>query len=263
MFYNLSPGINTFTVIDNNGCSNAVSTNITQPLELGVDVIFTNLNCFNDCDATATAIVDNGTQPYSYEWTDPNQQLNQTAIALCAGTYNVTVTDANGCVATEFVGITNPDPIIVNIWQYEDMLEATSGFVSYQWLDEQLNPISGETSNEFFPAQSGEYRVEVTDSNGCTMISYAVSFNYTNISESDDYLLNIYPNPTSSFIYIDKAAKISEVEIFNALGDKVLHHINEMSANQLKFNLANKTRGIYFVKVIRGNELINYKIVLQ
>ena len=59
-----------------------------------MDVIFTNLQCFNDCDATATAIVDNGTQPYSYEWTDPNQQLNQTAIALCAGTYNVTVTDA-------------------------------------------------------------------------------------------------------------------------------------------------------------------------
>ena len=47
-----------------------VSVNITQPLELGVDVFFTNLECFNDCDATATAIVDNGTQPYSYEWTD-------------------------------------------------------------------------------------------------------------------------------------------------------------------------------------------------
>ena len=166
-------------------------------------------------------------------------------------------------MATEFVGITNPDPIIVNIWQYEDMLEATSGFVSYQWLDEQLNPISGETSNEFFPTQSGEYSVEVTDANGCTMISFAISFNYTSISEGDDYLLNIYPNPTSSFIYIDEAAKVSEVEIFNALGDKVLHHTNEMSANQLKFNLANKTRGIYFVKVIRGNELINYKIVLQ
>ena len=65
-FYNLSPGNHTFTVLDNNGCSNDITTLITQPLELGVDVIFTNLQCFNDCDATATAIVDNGTQPYSY-----------------------------------------------------------------------------------------------------------------------------------------------------------------------------------------------------
>ena len=263
IFYNLSPGINTFTVIDNIGCLNTVSTNLSQPLELGVDVLFTNLECFNDCNATATAIVDNGTQPYSYEWTDPNQQLNQTAIGLCAGTYNVTVTDANGCVATEFVGIANPDPIIINITQNENMLEATLGFVSYQWLDEQLNPLVGDTLNEFFPTQTGEYSVEVLDSNGCTITSYAVSFNYTSISESEIDLLNIYPNPTSSFIYIEEAAKISEIEIFNALGDKVLHHVNEMSANQLKFNLSDKTRGIYFVKVLRGNELISYKIVLQ
>ena len=49
------------------------------------------------------------------------------------------VTDANGCVTTGFVSIVNPDPIIVNVWQYENMLEATSGFVSYQWLDDQGN----------------------------------------------------------------------------------------------------------------------------
>ena len=262
MFYNLSPGNNTFTVIDNNGCVNDISTLITQPLELGVDVIFTNLQCFNDCDATATAIVDNGTQPYSYEWTDPNQQLNQTAIGLCAGTYNVTVTDANGCVATEFVSIANPDPIIVNIWQYENMLEATSGFVSYQWLDDQGAPISGETSNEFFPSSAGEYSVEVTDSNGCTMVSYSVIYNYTGLV-NNELSFNIYPNPTKSNLFISDASKISEVEIFNALGDKVIHRVNEMSGEILEFDLSNKTRGVYFVKIISGNKLINYKIVLQ
>ena len=263
MFYSLSPGNHTFTVIDNNGCINDITTLITQPLELGVDVIFTNLECYNDCDATATAIVDNGTQPYSYEWTDPNQQNNQTAIGLCAGSYNVTVTDDNGCVATEFINIANPDPIIVNIWQDDNMLEATSGFVSYQWLDDQNNPITGETSNEFFPSSSGEYSVEVTDSNGCSMTSYAISFNYTGISQDGELIINIYPNPTASFLYIDGATNISEVEIFNALGDKVLHQTNQMSAEYLKLDLSDKTRGVYFVKIIRGKQLINYKIVLQ
>ena len=79
------------------------------------------------------------------------------------------MTDDNGCIATESVSILNPDPIIVNIWQYEDMLEATAGFVSYQWLDDQNNPISGEITNEFYPSSSGEYSVAVTDSNGCSM----------------------------------------------------------------------------------------------
>ena len=31
----------------------------------------------------------------------------------------------------------------------------------------------------------------------------------------------------------------------------------------LEFDLSNKTRGVYFVKIISGNKLINYKIVLQ
>ena len=261
-FYNLSPGNHTFTVLDNNGCSNDITTLITQPLELGVDVIFTNLQCFNDCDATATAIVDNGTQPYSYEWTDPSQQQNQTAINLCAGSYNVTVTDANGCVTTGFVSIANPDPIIVNIWQYENMLEATFGFSSYQWLDDQGNPIAGETSNEFFPTSSGDYSVEVTDSNGCSMISYTVSYSYTGLV-NNEISFNIYPNPTSSYVFINDATKISEVEIYNALGDKVIHHLNDYSSEVLKFDLSNKTRGIYFVKIISGKKLVNYKIVLQ
>ena len=160
------------------------------------------------------------------------------------------------------MSIVNPDPIIVNVWQYENMLEATSGFVSYQWLDDQGNPISGETSNEFFPTSIGEYSVEVTDSNGCTMISLPIYYNYTGII-NNEMTFNIYPNPTSSTLFINGAAKISEVEIFNALGDKVIHHQNEYSAEILEFDLSNKTRGVYFVKIISGNKLINYKIVLQ
>ena len=261
-FYSLSPGNHTFTVLDNNSCSNDISITITQPLELGVDVIFTNLQCFNDCNATATAIVDNGTQPYSYEWTDPNQQLNQTAINLCAGSYNVIVTDDNGCVEIGFVTINNPNPIIVNIWQYENMLEATSGFVSYQWLDSQGNPISGETSNEFFPISSGEYSVEVIDSNGCIITSLPITYSYTGQIDNE-INLKIYPNPTSNNLFLENTAKISEIEIYNALGEKIIHHLNEYSANIIEFDLSEKTRGIYFVKIISGKKLMNYKIVLQ
>ena len=142
------------------------------------------------------------------------------------------------------------------------MLEATSGFTSYQWLDDQGNPIAGETSNEFFPTSSGDYSVEVTDSNGCSMISYTVSYSYTGLF-NNEISFNIYPNPTSSYVFINDATKISEVEIYNALGDKVIHHLNDYSSEVLKFDLSNKTRGIYFVKIISGKKLVNYKIVLQ
>ena len=69
-------------------------------------------------------------------------------------------------------------------------------------------------------------------------------------------------NQLSSFVFINDATKISEVEIYNALGDKVIHHINDHSSEILKFDLSNKTRGIYFVKIISGKKLVNYKIIL-
>tara|TARA_B100001057_G_scaffold197203_1_gene197913 strand:- start:1521 stop:8069 length:6549 start_codon:yes stop_codon:yes gene_type:complete len=261
-FYNLPSGINTFNVVDINGCTNTISTNISQPLELGVDIIFTNLECYNDCNATATAIVDNGTQPYSYLWTDPNQQQNQTAINLCSGSYNVTVTDDNGCVATSLVNIINPNPIIINVLQYENYLEATYGFASYQWLDSLGNPIVGDTSNIFYPPSSGSYSVEVSDSNNCFTISYVVNYSYTGVNENY-FKFEIYPNPTNGDIFISNAAKISEIEIYNSLGVKVVHYDNLYSANVLQFDISDKTRGVYFIKIKAGKKLMNYKIVLQ
>ncbi len=50
----------------------------------------------SSCTGTATVTVSGGTPPYSYSWDDSQAQITQTAINLCAGTYNVTVTDNGG-----------------------------------------------------------------------------------------------------------------------------------------------------------------------
>ncbi|AEA43296.1 T9SS C-terminal target domain-containing protein [Fluviicola taffensis] len=50
------------------------------------------------CTGTATVTVSGGTPPYTYAWDDSQIQTTQTAINLCAGTYNVTVTDNGGLV---------------------------------------------------------------------------------------------------------------------------------------------------------------------
>ena len=261
-FYNLSPGTSTFMVLDNNGCSNDIQINITEPLELSIDINNTYLSCYGDCDATATAMVSNGTQPYFYLWSDPSNQLSQTASGLCSGSFNVTVTDNNGCVSTELITIIEPQPILVNIWQYDDMLEATSGFISYQWLDEQLNPIIGEISNEFYPTSPGEYSVEVTDSNGCSTISYAISFVASSVN-FNDITFEVYPNPTTNYINIDGATLISEIEVYNTIGDNVISISNNLSANRIKIDLSNQPKGIYFLRINHSKQLINHKIVLQ
>ena len=261
-FYNLAPGTYSFSVLDVNGCTNNIDATITEPFLLSIDINQTYISCYGDCDASATAMVSNGTQPYFYLWNDTNSQITQTATALCSGSYNVTVTDLNGCIATELITINNPLPLIINIFQYDDMLEATSGFDAYQWLDNQLNPINGETSNQFYPQSPGEYSVEVSDSNGCSIISYSISFIASNIINSE-LELTIYPNPTSDYIYIDGATLISEIEIYNSLGDNVISRTNNLSAERIKIDLLNKPKGIYFIRIEYSNQLINHKIVLQ
>lgn len=58
-------------------------------------VTINTMTCHNQCDASATAYAQGGSSPYVYQWNTVPVQTTQTAIDLCAGSYSVTVTDAN------------------------------------------------------------------------------------------------------------------------------------------------------------------------
>jgi len=68
--------------------------------------------CVGSCDGSATATVGaGGIAPYSYIWYDnamnPIGQTTMTATNLCAGTYNVQVTDNTGCVSVGVIVVTS------------------------------------------------------------------------------------------------------------------------------------------------------------
>lgn len=63
---------------------------------------------------TATATINNGTPPYTYKWSDPQQQTTQTATGLTGGLYFVTVTDGNGCRSTKSVTVPNTGSTGIN-----------------------------------------------------------------------------------------------------------------------------------------------------
>ena len=109
----LSAGTYTVTVTDANNCSVVENYTLTEPTQITLSFTSTeNTNCTN-CDGTAMVVVSGGTVPYSFEWSDA--QTTPSAENLCAGTYSVTVTDANNCTATgqvvvtDIPGLYNPD----------------------------------------------------------------------------------------------------------------------------------------------------------
>ena len=64
---------------------------------------------FQLCDASAQVTATGGNEPYTYIWDDNQGQTTATAGNLCAGTYNVTVTDHFDCAMTATVVVEEPE----------------------------------------------------------------------------------------------------------------------------------------------------------
>jgi gliding motility-associated-like protein len=110
----LCPGIYTVTVAD--GCSSATATVsvVMGPGGFGATSTETSPECYGYCDGSATVTPVSGQAPYTYSWA-PTGGNAATATNLCAGTYTVTVNDAQGCFINETVTVTEPPQVPVPI----------------------------------------------------------------------------------------------------------------------------------------------------
>lgn len=110
---NLCPGTYTVLVTDGNGCTTTNAATVTQPNALLINSTSVPTSCQACTDGSATAMVSGGTPSYTYLWS-PSGQTTQTATNLAAGSYTVTVTDAQGCTAMDTIVVTSPTGIVSN-----------------------------------------------------------------------------------------------------------------------------------------------------
>lgn len=94
------------------------------------------------------------------------------------------------------------------------------------------------------------------------LYSYYVNLCHTNsINVTNNSLKNIiYPNPAHSCLYFDRRYKVSEVIIYNALGQRVL---NQSPSKENIIDISMLTKGIYCIKVISSIGTINQKLIKQ
>ncbi len=131
------------------------------------------VSCYGACDGSATASP-TGTSPYTYSWSTTPVQTTATATGLCAGNYSVTVTDANTCVVTASVNITQPTQLGIISQSQQNVtcnnscngvaqITVSGGITpySYGWA-----PSSG-TASTATGLCAGTYSVTVTDDYGC------------------------------------------------------------------------------------------------
>ena len=109
---NLEAGTYTVTITDANGCTETASVIIGEPAAaVTASATGSMLTCFGDMNGTIDLTPGGGTGAYSYDWDNDGTGDNddsQDLSGLGAGTYNVTVTDINGCTAIASATISGP-----------------------------------------------------------------------------------------------------------------------------------------------------------
>jgi hypothetical protein len=96
----ISAGIYTITVDDSRGCTASASVTITQPSSplLVSTTVTANAKCNDNNVGNISSNISGGQSPYTYLWTGGG--TNASYSGLSGGTYIITVTDNNGCLAT-------------------------------------------------------------------------------------------------------------------------------------------------------------------
>jgi len=148
------------------------------PLPLISNIASNPASCFGSCDGQAFVQALQGTAPYTFQWDDPANSTSASIGSLCARTYNVTVTDKNGCATFNSIPVSQNPQILPNASSTQiDCNGANNGTILaaatggsgagyiYQWNDPSSSTSPGVNS---LPPNS--YTVTVTDGSGCTAI---------------------------------------------------------------------------------------------
>jgi gliding motility-associated-like protein len=179
----LTAGTWTVVVTDANGCTAQHTYTITQPASAlsAATGSQTNVACFGGSTGAASVTPSGGTAGYTYDWTpgNPTGDGTTTATGLTAGTWTVTVTDANGCTAQHTYTITQPASGLsaavgtqTNVLCFGGSTGAASVTASGGTAGYTYNWSPGSPPGDLTPnatgLTAGTWTVVVTDANGCT-----------------------------------------------------------------------------------------------
>ncbi|HIO58423.1 MAG TPA: hypothetical protein EYN30_07095, partial [Candidatus Poseidoniales archaeon] len=103
----LGAGWHMLTVLDDNGCTAVDSIEILAPPPLNLTATIDSVICNGNLDGNIDVLVTGGTVNYSYAWT--GGIVTEDLIGYPAGTYDLVVTDDNGCVISASYEIFEPD----------------------------------------------------------------------------------------------------------------------------------------------------------
>lgn len=179
---NLLAGVYGVTLTDANGLSATLSANIPakQPITLTVGPVNVfngfGLRCANGQDGAVGVVVSGADAPIGYLWS--NGDTTSSLSGVSAGTYGLTVTDANGCTAVGQAVLTAPPPINFSValdrpdcgdLSVDANITASGGVAPLRVF------LDGNLITSLMPDLApGQHTISVSDANDCSLDSTLV-----------------------------------------------------------------------------------------
>ncbi len=168
----LAPGVFTVTVTDAHGCSAAQTLAVNSfNCTLSASLSTKNVRCAGEANGSAAVEVSGGTGPFAFHWS--NGSTDSVAVNLPAGLFEVTVTDAVGCLQVGAAQVEEPPVLALKILKNTPAscpenadgaaeIEASggTGAAIFQWSN-------GAAGSQLTGLAPGNFTATVTDANGC------------------------------------------------------------------------------------------------
>ena len=254
----LSPGSYTLIASDARPCYDTLNYIIQEPPVLSFTTQVVNPLCWNSQDGQLMFIANGGVGGYSY-LVNGNAAM-ATNQGMPAGSYNVSITDSNACVAASQNVMIQAPPMLNLTFSIapESSLGALDGMAtahvsggtapySYLWND----PNQQYDSLAVYLTQ-GWYTVLITDGNGCTL-SDSVFMGVAGLPEASNVDLQWYPVPTSTIIKINQG--VSEWNIYDAFGRLMA------SGTQSEINVADFPASVYVIEWVMNGAVNKQRFI--
>ncbi len=205
---NLVPGLYSVTITDENGCLAYDTAHIYQSeFPLSGQISGRDASCYGLSDGNVMFTADGGYEPYHYEWS--NGLWQQNLVGVPAGTYTVTLTDANFCHREYTYVVGQPEPFYIQMMDDFTVCHGMPTQIGIGIVSGGVPPYTilwsnGESgmSTEVAPTQTTTYYASVVDATNCSSAEMSVTVSVLDPITLDVVLLSdtlVCPGTRSEF----------------------------------------------------------------
>lgn len=250
----LASGNYTVTVTDNHACTASASATVSATP--APTAVLSPVNGTCQVTPQVNVTVNGGTAPFTYAWS--NGAATQNLSGVAAGSYTVTITDANGCTISSSAAVSDNSTLNVTFSSQNPTPGSSNGSItanpsggtapySYVWS-------TGSTSSTVSSLAAGTYTVTITDQTGCVRVATVILTGPNQVAEViDEVLIKVYPNPSQEFCNIEiELNQVQDVEMrmYNNVGEQVWEkELNAFKQGSRMVDMSRLASGVYFIRV--------------